>query len=374
MQPLDATSGELDPDLATVVIPARNEEDFIGPCLDSVLEQDYRNLEVLVVDGMSSDGTAARVADYAARDPRVRLLRNPLRIVPTGLNVAARSASGAWFVRIDAHAKVPPDYVRLAVDRLKTGRWGGVGGRKDGSGVNAVGDAIAAAMGSRFGVGDSVYHYGTRVQTVDHIPFGAYRTELIRRLGGWNETFVVNQDFEFDYRIRRAGYDLLFDPALRIEWHSRQTIRDLFRQYHRYGKGKFRVMRAHPESVRPRHAAAPALVLLLAVAAAAATRRPRTAAALVAPYATAVATASAVTARRLDDGKARAAVPAAFAAMHVGWGLGFWDAATRALVGRVRAAGGGDAAAVGTVPTAQRPHPVAAPAPPATPVPSPFDV
>ncbi|MFC7659397.1 glycosyltransferase family 2 protein [Pseudonocardia benzenivorans] len=168
--------------------------------------------------------------------------------------------------------------------------------------MTPVGRAIAAALASPFGVGGSVYHHGTERQEVDHIPFGAYPTALVRELGGWDENLVANEDFEFDHRVRLAGHKLLFDPAMTISWHSRQTIRDLFLQYRRYGRGKVAVALLHPRSMRPRHLMVPAFVAYLAGALLVALRRPSAGAALVAPYAVAVAAASARTARDLAAG------------------------------------------------------------------------
>jgi cellulose synthase/poly-beta-1,6-N-acetylglucosamine synthase-like glycosyltransferase len=324
---LPATSDEL----VTVVIPARNEERAISLCLDSVLAQTHQHLQVIVVDGASTDRTADVVLDYARRDPRVELLTNPDRIIPKSLNVALRAARSRWLVRVDAHAAIPADFVEIVHAHLATGRWGGVGGRKDGMGRTAAGRAIAAAMGSRFGVGNSTYHYGEEQTTVDHLPFGAYPVELARSLGGWNEELVVNQDYEFDYRVRQAGHELLFDPVLRIEWECRQSIPDLFRQYRRYGRGKAKVVLLHPRSMRVRHAVAPAFVLVLAGAAVVAPRRPRVAAALVLPYLGALAAASASVAPRVAPGDRRFVAPA-FLAMHVGWGAGFVEGFGRTLL------------------------------------------
>jgi glycosyltransferase involved in cell wall biosynthesis len=324
-----------DHDLITVVVPARDEEAFIGPCLDSILAQDEPNLQVIVVDGSSRDRTRQIVRGYMRRDPRVELLVNPAGIIPASLNAALEAARGRWFVRVDAHATVPSGYVRAAASRLRTGRWGGVGGRKDGLGVTAAGRAIAAAMGSRFGVGNSTYHYGTKARPVEHIPFGAYPTSLARDLGGWDERCRVNQDFEFDYRVRKAGRSLLFDPALAITWRCRQSIRDLFHQYLRYGRGKTFVARLHPGSLRLRHLMAPALVANLAAAICLAFVHPLLGAALVAPYALGLGVATAVTGRRLDRA-ARLRVPAAFLAMHLGWGVGFWQGSGRVVLDVLR--------------------------------------
>lgn len=313
----------------TVVVPARNEEQSIRGCLDSIRAQDWTDLEVLVVDAASDDGTRSVVESIAAEDPRVRVVDNPARLIPVGLNLALAQARGRWLVRVDAHASVPVDYVGIAVAHLSTERWGGVGGRKDGVGVTPAGHAVAAVMASRFGVGGSTYHFGETRQEVEHVPFGAYPVDLLRQLGGWDEELAVNQDFEMDYRIRTAGNAILFDPALRIDWECRQSVRALAKQYRRYGSGKVFVARKHPASLRPRHLAAPTLVVnLLLVLVLLLARRPATAAVLLAPYATALAGASWVTARRLPPGSRRFVAPA-FVAMHVPWGVGFWEAVGR---------------------------------------------
>lgn len=311
-------------ELVTIVVPARNEERSIGHCLASIQSQDWTNLEIVVVDGSSTDQTVPIVEQIAAADARVRLLHNPDRLIPVSLNLALGAARARWLVRVDAHATVPAAYVRRAVGHLQSGRYGGVGGRKDGVGVTPAGRAVAAVMASRFGVGGSTYHWGTRLQSVEHVPFGAYPVQLVRSLGGWDEALVVNQDFELDFRLRAAGHQLLFDPELRIDWECRQSVRALWSQYRRYGGGKLTVARKHPASMRARHLAAPALVLNLAAVAALLPWRPRTAVALLTPYAAGLAAASARTARELDPAARRFVAPA-FVAMHVGWGLGFWQ-------------------------------------------------
>jgi succinoglycan biosynthesis protein ExoA len=321
-------------ELVSVIVPARDEERSIGHTLDALRRQDYPNLQIIVVDGDSTDDTAAIVKQHMVEDPRVELVHNPKRITPTSLNVAVAHARGQWLVRMDAHSTVDPGYVSAAVARLREGRWGGVGGRKDGVGRTPAGRAVAAALGSKFGVGGSVYHHGVTEQEVDHIPFGAYPTALVRDLGGWDERLKTNQDFEFDYRLRQTGAKLLFDPRLRIDWQSKQTIADFYRQYRRYGRGKVDVVRLHPTSFRPRHLLPPVLVPYLALAGLTALRRPRLGAALAAPYAAGLAVASVQTARTLDDPRARAYLPAAFLAMHVGWGVGVWSRAFEVLTGR----------------------------------------
>lgn len=343
--------GPVEQELVTVVVPARDEQAHLAACLDSVLAQTHRCLQVVVVDGASTDRTAEIVREYAARDPRVELLSNPQGVIPVSLNLALAAARGRWLVRVDAHATVPPDYVATAVELLSAGRWAAVGGRKDGVGTTPAGRAVAAVMASRFGVGGSTYHHGTRPQEVEHVPFGAYSVEVARELGGWDPRLTVNQDFELDHRLRKAGHRLLFDPRLTIQWHCRQSVPDLFRQYHRYGRGKVRVARLHPDSVRPRHLAAPALVAALGVAAVIVPRRPAVAAAVMAPYAALLAGVAAQVGRGVDR-QARPWVAPGFLAMHLGWGLGFWRGVGDLLLA--------PAVGAGPAPTAVRPCPACA--------------
>lgn len=319
-------SGSAEPgavsDLVTVLVPARNEEPSIEACLSSVLRQDYSRLQVVVVDGRSTDGTRAVVQRMQATDPRIELFEDDRRSIPKALNTGLAAARGRWLVRVDGHSTIPQGYVAHGVSRIAEGGWAAVGGRKDGAGRTPAGRAIAAAMGSRFGVGNSVYHHGTEETVVDHVPFGVYPVALLREVGGWDERLAANEDYELDYRLRQAGHRLLFDPALRIDWESRQSVRDLHAQYRRYGRGKADVAVLHPESLRPRHLLPPLFVGWLAAAGLLAARRPLPAAGMVAPYLAALAAASLRTGRELGRGERRH-LPAAFAAMHLGWGMGF---------------------------------------------------
>jgi cellulose synthase/poly-beta-1,6-N-acetylglucosamine synthase-like glycosyltransferase len=314
-------------ELVTVVVPARNEATTIGPLLDSVLAQTWSELQVLVVDGDSDDGTREVIERYGRSDPRVELVSNPDRVIPMALNLAVDRARSRFLVRVDAHCRIPSDYVEKVVGHLESGRWGGVGGRKNGRGTTPAGRAIAAVMGSRFGQGNSVYHYGTEPQCVDHIPFGAYPLDVVRDVGGWSETQLVNEDFEFDYRVRRSGRELLFDPTIEIDWDCRQSIPALYRQYRRYGSGKVQTLVSHPESAALRHLAAPGMVAMLAVALVLVPfRRLRVPAFLLAaPYGAVVVAGTVSTVGAVEGVEEKLWVAPAFVAMHVGWGAGFWS-------------------------------------------------
>jgi succinoglycan biosynthesis protein ExoA len=307
------------PGLVSVLMPVRNEADSVEGAVASVLGQAYPSLELLVVDGRSDDATAAIVERLAAADPRIRLLDNPARGIATGLNVGLDAARGEFVARVDAHLLSAPD---LAA----------VGGRRTGVAGTTTGRAIALALSSPFGVGNSINHYGTEVQPTDHASFGVYRASVARQVGGWDPALAVNEDVDFDFRILAAGYGIRYDPAMVISWHVRENLRDLGRQYRRYGRGKGAMVRKNgPSAVRPRHLAAPALVGTLALSGVAVlVRRPAVAVLLTAPYVVAVGAASIVTWRRAVAAGQSAGVdpgtlPGAFVAMHTGWGLGFLE-------------------------------------------------
>jgi hypothetical protein len=239
------------------------------------------------------------------------------------MNVGLAACRGEWLVRIDAHSTVPPEYVALAVDRLQTGEWGGVGGRKDAIGVTPAGLAIAAALGSPYGAGSSLYHHGTVAQPTEHIAFGAYPVALARSLGGWNPTVLATEDVEFDYRVRESGRQLLFDPVMRIAWVCRQSVWELMRQYARYGRGKMQMARVNPRSLSLRHVVPLGLVAVIVAAALLAPFRPWWALIAIAPYAALVGVGVLTTARRVPT-RSRPYLLLVFPAMHVGWGLGMY--------------------------------------------------
>ncbi|MDP9227212.1 MAG: glycosyltransferase family 2 protein [Actinomycetota bacterium] len=330
--------GTSEDDLVSVVIPARNEAANIASCIESVLGQTQSHLEVLVVDSGSTDETALIVRRYAALDPRVRLLTGVAGNIPKTLNSGLRAARGRWLVRVDAHSTVPPEYIEKGLVHLRTGRWGGVGGRKNGVGITPTGRVIAAAMASRFGVGDSTYHHGTRPQEVDHIPFGMYPTALLRELGGWDERLLSNEDFELDFRLSKSGHRLLFDPELEIRWQCRQTLSALFSQYLRYGRSKPAVAALHPESMRIRHLIPPLFIGWLVLTFLISMLNLLLALALLSAYLVPLVVAASLTARKVKVRGATARAAGAFAAMHVGWGLGFWEGLALLLARKATAA------------------------------------
>jgi glycosyltransferase involved in cell wall biosynthesis len=282
-------------------------------------------MEILVIDGLSTDQTLAVIESHMADDPRIRVLSNHDRVVPTALNVGLAAARGTYLIRIDGHSVVTPDYVERIVGHLKSGDYAGVGGTKMAVGGSSVtSKVIASALSSRFGVGGSAYHYAQEPASVDHIPFGAYPVELLRDMGGWNETLVANEDFELDYRIRRSGGVLLLDPSMRIFWKSSQTLRDLSYQYQRYGRGKAAVARLHPQSLKLRHLFPVAVLVTLAGSGAAVViARKRWPLVLDLPYLVFLLAAYLDGPLRKSSRRSPWLVPAVLCTMEMSWAWGF---------------------------------------------------
>jgi glycosyltransferase involved in cell wall biosynthesis len=322
----------------TIVMPVRNEERALDATLDAVLAQDLAEpFEVVVAEGASTDGTRALLERRAAADPRIRLVDNPTGATAAALNRALEAARGRYLVRVDGHSLPPRDYVRRLVEHLRSGACEAAGGRKRAVGSGAFGRAVAEAHGSRFGIGDSKYHYSDRVELVDHVPFGAYLTGRARALGGWDEELVRNQDYEFDYRYGAAGGRILLDPSIVVDWQVRERPGALARQYYGYGFWKLRSLARHPGSLHLRWLVPPALVAALAGGAAASPTAPGrwllTGAA--GSYGAFLAAGSALLARRSGPAQAPR-LAAALAVMHLSWGAGFLASAAAALLQALR--------------------------------------
>ncbi|MCZ7547063.1 MAG: glycosyltransferase family 2 protein [Anaerolineae bacterium] len=318
--------GDMSPPVS-VVMPVRNEGDFIRRSLGAVLAQDYARdcLEVLVVDGMSDDETRAIVTEIAASDARVRMLDNPARIVPTAMNIGIAAARGEIIVRVDGHTLPEPDYVTRCVYHLQQTGADNVGGPMQPAGLTPMGEAIAAATSAPFGI-PTRFHHSRTPGYVDTVYMGAWPRAVFERVGGFDETLIRNQDYELNYRIRQHGGRIYYAPDIRATYYGRQTLRALARQYFQYGVWKVHVIVRHPASTRPRHLVAPAFVMALA-AGAALTPFTRRGWWLLAAVAGSYALANLVASTQLAmqrGWRLLLRVPAVFATIHVAWGAGFW--------------------------------------------------
>ena len=234
--------------LVSIIVPCRNEEHHIRRCLDSILASEYPadRREVLVADGMSDDATREIVAEYATACPAVRLLDNPERSAPAGLNAAIRQANGEVIVRVDAHAMIPPNYLTVLVAALQETGADNVGALLITLPANRTptARAIAIGMSHGFGVGNSYFRIGTSHRRwVDTVPFGCYRRSVFDRIGLFDEELIRNQDDEFNFRLIARGGRILLLPDVECYYYARGSLRQLARMFYQYGYFKPMVAR-----------------------------------------------------------------------------------------------------------------------------------
>ena len=251
----------------SIIIPCYNEAKTIHLLLDALSSQSIpsEEFEILIADGMSTDGTRA-VIDQYGRDHTgltIRVLDNPAREIPSGLNVALAHASGEYIVRLDAHSVPERDYLERSISNLNAGLGDNVGGLwLIHPGADTwIARSIAAAASHPFGVGDAKYRYSSQAGAVDTVPFGAFRRDFLQQLGGYDASLKTNEDYELNTRIRAAGGTVYFDPAIRTIYYARPTLSALWKQYWRYGFWKLQMLKRYPRSLRLRQLLPPLMVV-----------------------------------------------------------------------------------------------------------------
>ena len=316
----------------SVIVPVRDAENTISGALDSVLAQDYAGpVEVIVADG--SDGPATSEV-VRRRFPAVRLVANPKRTKPNGINAAFAVAAGRFVVLCDCHTLLPPDYVRRAIETLTRSGAGVVGGRQRPVGTTLFERAVGMAITTPMGAGDARYRLGTSAGPVDNIYLGVFRRDTLEAVGGFDPDLFKGSDADFNWRLRQSGRTVWFDPGLTVFYRPRGSIRALARQYFEYGRWKPVILRRHPTETRVRHLAAPLIVAGLAGSALlAAAGALGAAAALPAFYAAALLAGAVLTGVRRRDAAA-ILLPVVVATMHVSWGTGFFFPPALALRSR----------------------------------------
>ncbi len=250
----------------SVIIPCRNEEATIRLLLEALLKQTYPlpQMEVIIADGMSTDRTREVIKSFALEHPElsVKIVDNPKQIIPAALNTAIAAARGVFLVRMDAHSIPRRDYVQHSAALLEAGKAENVGGVWD---VTPQGDhwiarSIAASAAHPLAVGGAQYRFSKKAEYVDTVPFGAFPRSLIDEIGGFDETLLSNEDYEFNTRIRKSGGRIWLDPQIRSIYFARKNLKELAKQYWRYGFWKSQMLKRYPETLRYRQAIPPLFV------------------------------------------------------------------------------------------------------------------
>jgi len=309
----------------SVIVPMYNEENYIEYCLDSLINQTYPTdrMEVIVVDGMSSDRSREIVKRYQNNHSNVKLIDNPKRIVPVAMNIGIKNATGDIIARIDAHSSQSNDFIRQSVYLLQTTDAVNVGGVLEAIGTNFISKAIAIATSNPFGIGDSMFRFSKKERWVDTVFPGIWYKKTIDEVGGFNEEFVVNQDYELNYRLRKRGGKILLSPLLKSKYFVRKSITALFRQYFRYGFWKVKTVLLHPFSMRWRHIIPPLFVLLLLISIILIISGYEIGLVIPLIYGGTSLILSVILSMK-NNVKYVFILPIIFMTIHISWGLGFW--------------------------------------------------
>lgn len=232
----------------SIIIPCRNEEKYIGLCIDSIINNQLpdNKLEVIVVDGLSEDRTREIVKEYLRKFSFIKLIDNPQKIVPIALNIGIKNAIGKIIMRMDAHTRYEKNYIAQCVNYLEKNDVDNVGGlciTLPGANTS-VAKSIAIALSHPFGVGNSYFRIGiTQPKLVDTVPFGCYKREVFAKIGLFDEDLIRNQDDEFNFRLIKNGGKILLSPEIVSYYYSRDSITKLWKMYYQYGYFKPFVVR-----------------------------------------------------------------------------------------------------------------------------------
>ncbi len=303
------------------MIPVLNEADHLEAAVRSALDQDYSGeIEVILAIGPSKDGTDQIAQLLSAKDPRVKIVANPTGRTAPALNNAIKASSHDFLVRLDGHSEIDRDYIRTAIETMLAVDAVNVGGIMAAEGISPFQRAVARAMRSPLGVGNSRFHTGGEAGESDTVYLGVFRKSALEAIGGFDERFTRAQDWELNFRLRSEGGKVWFDPRLSVTYRPRKNIRLLAKQYFEYGRWRRAVSRRHLGTVNFRYLAPPTAVainflsLILALT---------TAWIFITPllgYLTLVVLGSLIIGKSWSE---RVLLPFIIATMHMSWGMGF---------------------------------------------------
>jgi glycosyltransferase involved in cell wall biosynthesis len=238
----------------SAIVPCRNERDHIEACVRSLLAQEAPpgDVEVIVVDGVSNDGTGDVLKRLLQEDSRLRIIENPKCITPSGMNLGIRHAHGKYIAIMGAHNRYAADYLRRSVEVLEKTGADNVGGAMICEAESWLQQAVAAAHHSPFSVGGARWHNPDYEGPADTVFGGVYRREVFDQIGLFDEELVRNQDDELNLRLVRAQGKVWQSPLIKSWYRPRKSLSTLFQQYLQYGYWKVRVIQKHkiPASVR----------------------------------------------------------------------------------------------------------------------------
>ncbi|MGB5529100.1 MAG: glycosyltransferase family 2 protein, partial [Ignavibacteriaceae bacterium] len=249
----------------SIIIPTYNEQDYIANCINSILNQNYSKelLEIIIVDGNSQDNTLSIIRDYQQYHPCIKIKENPGRKTSQSLNIGIKASIGEIVVILGAHTTLDRDFISYNNKYLNEKNVKVTGGTQINIGSNYVQKAIAMAMENPFGMGSAPYRWSKKEQFLDTVVYAAYRRELFDEIGYFEENFSMGDDAELNWRIRKAGYKILFNPNIKSYYHPRKTIPKFIQQMFRYGILRVNMFKRHTSAATLTHLIPPLFILTL---------------------------------------------------------------------------------------------------------------
>jgi succinoglycan biosynthesis protein ExoA len=254
--------------IITVIIPCRNEKNHIEACVRSILTQELpsEDFEIVIVDGMSDDGTREILERIAKHNSQIRILDNPRLVMPSAVNVGIRAARGRYIAVLGAHTEYAPNYLRACLELLQEHpEVCCTGGAIVSQGQGVFGRAVAAVMSHPVGVGNAKHRFPNYEGYAEGACYPVFRTEVFQKIGFYDEGLIRNQDDEFNYRLARAGEKVFVSPRARCTYFVREAPFQSFRQYFQYGFWRFVVLRKHRSLPSVRQIIPPAFLLLVVI-------------------------------------------------------------------------------------------------------------
>ena len=239
----------------SIILPIRNEEQFISKTLESIIDQKFKGeLEIIISDGMSNDGTREIVKQFQNNHKNIILINNHDKIVPNGFNKALSVAKGDTIIRLDGHSFLGTDFISNCLSVQKFIGADCVGGPTTHYSDSILGHHISIAQSSKFGAGGALFRIGLeKGQYVDTLAFGAYKRNVFIDNGAYDEELIRNQDEEFNFRLIQHGKKIWIDPTIKSTYFVRDSLFKLFMQYYQYGFFKVRVIQKVRALISWRH-------------------------------------------------------------------------------------------------------------------------
>ena len=307
----------------SVIVPALNAASTIENCINSVFEQKYPKVfDVTVALGPSSDNTSEVLQRLSNKYSQLQTIQNPAGTTPAALNLAIKSCSGDVIARVDTQSSLPENYLIDSVETLLRTNAANVGGVQSPIGENKTQRIIALAMQSPFGAGPAKFRGHGQEGPTDTVYLGVFKREILEAVGGFDESFIRNQDYELNWRLRKEGHLIWFNPKIVVEYLPRPTLKKLSNQYFQYGAWKRYMLLRNPKSLKLRQLASPTLVVSLIISFTALFFKIYWASFLPISYLALLAIA-ALKEKPSLCAKDYFRLILAFATMHLSWGIGF---------------------------------------------------